>query len=145
MDDNVDFDKIVLTDDEMELFLSFPLNGDSIEVDTEDLRPLLKLKLISRDGTGPRDPDGYLMSHNCFLSTIGKRYRKYLETSKRHHMKTELRAWITLGIALAAFVLSVIAFSWQANTQKEESRQEPPPASTIVEASVLRTTGGFSS
>lgn len=56
------------------------------------------------------------------ISDIGRAYLTNHPKEERRAKASEIRAWVTLGIALAALLLSVFSICWQIETWKQENR-----------------------
>ena len=107
---DIDFDKLVLTDDEKSFLLTLQTAGtwvhESKVPDSVEPYNLIDLGLVEiLDENAPED---FFM-----LSETGHRYLLYLSRSKKAMFWKEFRNWVSFGVSISAFFLSILALYLQ--------------------------------
>lgn len=69
------------------------------------------------------------------INEAGKAELAKIDVSNSKEKRSEIRAWITLAIAVLAFILSVLSLSWQIYSWQLTEEQKPMEATTVVHAS----------
>ena len=119
----MDVSKIVLTDTEQAIFDRFR-KTDSAELTIDEYKILIHKGLIKDSICGNSGWFSDLPEKGiCSLSDKGKDLKAYQSMQRRLSRQASRRYWITTGIAVAAFLLSVVSLLWQAYTWRYEINQ----------------------
>lgn len=144
-----DYSIFVLSDYEQSLFDRFKDSENaSATLTREEFNVLRKKDLVTGTINGKSGWfDELPESGVCTLSGFGKGLRAYQKKQEREQLKNakserlkEIRAWITLGIAILGFALSVISIAWQIytwSTERAEYLQIQTAAYTEIDSPVL--------
>lgn len=109
---DLDFEKLILTKAELKLLFSMK-NEKPVKLDRSQLRPygLLHMVYPSRlivDSKGNKVP-----SEEYCINEQGLRYIEYIRSKRFHDVLELLPNWVSMIIAIAALILSIISIVLQ--------------------------------